>query len=292
MIRRSDDVYLRECKKVFTISQTVADRLKQFNGLKGDGVLYPPLPRDAAFHPGPFGDYIFYPSRVTPLKRQALAVEAMKYTRPDVRLVLGGTFDADAGPAFYDGLRQKVLDEGLGDRIEFTGWLTEERKVELMAGCCAVLFPACLEDYGYVTLEALHSGKPVVTLTDSGAILELVEDGVNGLVAEPEPRCWPRPWTDCGRIARWLGEWGSRPGDAAPPSDRLGPRDREPDLMKIAIVNAQAPFVRGGAEYLADSLATRLTGRGHKVAHRPHSVQVVSSRGGRRTRPGLPPDAR
>ena len=70
MIRRSDDVYLRECKKVFTISQTVADRLKQFNGLKGDGVLYPPLPRDAAFHPGPFGDYIFYPSRVTPLKRQ------------------------------------------------------------------------------------------------------------------------------------------------------------------------------------------------------------------------------
>ncbi len=135
----------------------------------------------------------------------------MKYTRPDVRLVLGGTFDADAGPAFYDGLRQKVLNEGLGDRIEFTGWLTEERKVELMAGCCAVLFPACLEDYGYVTLEALHSGKPVVTLTDSGAILELVEDGVNGLVAEPEPRALAaaldRLWTD-RPLARRMGEAG------------------------------------------------------------------------------------
>ena len=36
--------------------------------------------------------------------------------------------------------------------------------------------------------------------------------------------------------------------------------------MKIAIVNNQAPFVRGGAEYLVDSLAARLRGRGHRVA--------------------------
>src|SRR5262245_18683497 len=33
--------------------------------------------------------------------------------------------------------------------------------------------------------------------------------------------------------------------------------------MKIAIVTNQAPFVRGGAEYLADSLAGKLTARGH-----------------------------
>ena len=36
--------------------------------------------------------------------------------------------------------------------------------------------------------------------------------------------------------------------------------------MKIAIVNNQAPFVRGGAEYLVDSLTKRLHDRGHRVA--------------------------
>ena len=36
--------------------------------------------------------------------------------------------------------------------------------------------------------------------------------------------------------------------------------------MKVTIVNVQAPFVRGGAEYLADSLAGRVRSRGHRVA--------------------------
>ena len=35
--------------------------------------------------------------------------------------------------------------------------------------------------------------------------------------------------------------------------------------MKITILNNQAPFIRGGAEYLADSLAGKLQGRGHRV---------------------------
>ena len=31
------------------------------------------------------------------------------------------------------------------------------------------------------------SGRPVITTTDAGGILELVADGVTGLVAEPTP---------------------------------------------------------------------------------------------------------
>ncbi len=43
------------------------------------------------------------------------------------------------------------------------------------------------EDYGYVTVEAFLSSKPVVTASDSGGPLEFVEDGVSGFVAAPEP---------------------------------------------------------------------------------------------------------
>jgi glycosyltransferase involved in cell wall biosynthesis len=206
MIHHSDDIYLRECGKVFTISRAVADRIKQFNGLDADGVLYPPLPRDTAFRPGEFGDYFFYPSRITPVKRQWLAIEAMKYTRPDVRLVLSGAADVDS---YFDTLQRQVRQDGLGGRVEFTGWLTEDRKAELLAGCCGVLFPPHQEDYGYVTLEALQSGKPVITLADSGGALELVEDGVNGLVAEPEPKAlaaaMDRLWVDRAE-GRRMGE--------------------------------------------------------------------------------------
>jgi glycosyltransferase involved in cell wall biosynthesis len=38
------------------------------------------------------------------------------------------------------------------------------------------------EDYGYITLEAFLSRKPVITAADSGGPLEFVEDGENGIV--------------------------------------------------------------------------------------------------------------
>ena len=110
---------------------------------------------------------------------------------------------------------------GLEGRVEFTGWLTEERKAELMAGCCGALYLAYLEDsYGYVTLEAFHSGKPVITLNDCGGTLEVIEDGVNGLVAAPEPKALAeamnRLWADRptvrrlgARAARLLGNTAS-----------------------------------------------------------------------------------
>jgi glycosyltransferase involved in cell wall biosynthesis len=198
MMRSSDSLYLRECRKVFTNSQIVADRLRKFNDFEPDGILYPPLPRSASFREGPFGDYIFYASRLTPIKRQVLALEAMKYTQPDVRLVIGGTGEVDT---YLGELRERAREMGVEDRVEFTGWLSEERKIELMAGCCGALYLAYLEDsYGYVTLEAFHSGKPVITLSDCGGTLEVIDDGVNGLVAEPNPRALAeamnRLWAD------------------------------------------------------------------------------------------------
>ena len=51
----------------------------------------------------------------------------------------------------------------------------------------AVIYVPFDEDYGYVTLEAFLSAKPVVTATDSGGTLEFVVDDRNGVVCAPEP---------------------------------------------------------------------------------------------------------
>ena len=44
------------------------------------------------------------------------------------------------------------------------------------------------EDYGYVTLEGMLSGKPVVVASDSGGATEFIEHEREGLIVEPEPR--------------------------------------------------------------------------------------------------------
>src|SRR5205823_32642 len=58
---------------------------------------------------------------------------------------------------------------------------------------------------------------------------------------------------------------GERPPDAGAAADRLGPRDPEPDGMKISILLTHVPFVWGGAEYLAETLRGRLRARGHQA---------------------------
>jgi glycosyltransferase involved in cell wall biosynthesis len=197
MMMQSDEIYLREAKKVYSISRNVAGRLRTFNGIEADGVLYPPLPADHPYAPGPFGDYFVYISRVSQPKRQDLAIEALRYCRPGPRLLIVGSPNV---PEYFAELHERVRDRGVEDRVQFVGWASELQKAELLAGSRGALFLAYDEDYAYAALEALHSGKPVITCKDSGASLELVEDGFNGLVTEPDPRAvaeaMDRLWAD------------------------------------------------------------------------------------------------
>ena len=50
-----------------------------------------------------------------------------------------------------------------------------------------MIFPPFQEDYGFVTVEAFASRRPVDHLPDSGGPAELVEDGLSGFVCEPTP---------------------------------------------------------------------------------------------------------
>jgi glycosyltransferase involved in cell wall biosynthesis len=206
MIVASDNRCLAEAKARYTNSRIVAGRLKRYNGIEADGVLYPPLLRPELFHPGEFGDYFFYPSRLNRIKRQHVAVEAIRHVRSPFRLVLAGVADEEAYGAE---LRDLVRRHGLEDRVHFLGWVSEEDKARWMAGAAGALYLPIDEDsYGYVTLEAFHSHKPLLTFTDSGGTNELVVDGDNGLVLEPTPEAlaegMERVWAD----RRRAGEMG------------------------------------------------------------------------------------
>jgi len=202
IIIRADNRYLREVREIYTNSKIVASRLKQYNNIDANAVLYPPLPMAELFHAGKAENYFFYPSRITKSKRQLVAVEAMRYVKSDFKLVLAGKADSDAED---QEIRKKIEQLGLKNRVEMLGYISDERKAELMAKAVACLYIPYDEDsYGYVTLEAFHSHKPVITFTDSGGTGELVEHGINGLIVPPTPQdladameqMWSKPaWT-------------------------------------------------------------------------------------------------
>lgn len=207
MIRRADERYLPEASKIFTNSAIVAQRLLRYNGIKADGILYPPLLNPAAFVPGDYGDYFFYPSRVVPAKRQLLAVEAMQHVPASMELVLAGAAEDDAFPA---AVHRRIAELGLQDRVRWLGWITDAEKARLISGARAVLYVPYDEDsYGFVSLEAFHAAKPVVTLSDSGGTAELVSNGVNGFIASPTAEALGQALTALAagtNLARNLGQ--------------------------------------------------------------------------------------
>ncbi len=184
-IINADKKYLKEAKRLFSISKTVSSRFKKFLNIDSKPLYHPP-PGIGKYRCEDYENFIYYPSRMTLYKRQHLAVEAMKFVKSDVKLVLVGKAD---DPHYQRKVEETIEKNNLQDKVILKGELpTHEEVIELYSKCLAVLFPTYQEDYGYITLEAMYSQKAVITCTDSGGPTEFVEDGVNGFVVEPEPR--------------------------------------------------------------------------------------------------------
>jgi glycosyltransferase involved in cell wall biosynthesis len=178
-IRAMDAAGLGECRARFAISRNVAGRLARFCGLEAE-TLYPPPRHMGRYRSHEYGDYIFYAGRLEPLKRVDLLISALARCH-GLRLKIAG-----AGPQEGD-LREQVGRAGLEDRVDFLGFVSDEDLLELYARCRAAVYAPHNEDYGYVTVEAFLSGRPIVTTSDAGGPLEFVTDGETGLVAAPDP---------------------------------------------------------------------------------------------------------
>ncbi len=181
LIHAADRYFLsHQVHKLFVISGVVRDRLERW-GSHRSTVLHPPPPPRPYRCQG-YGSYIFAVSRLTGLKRLDLLVRALaEPAASGVRCVIAG--DGDQAAA----LQTLSRDLGLDGRVSFVGAVDAAQLVEHLARCRAVCFPARDEDYGFVTVEAFASRKPVVTCADSGGPLEFVRDGVEGFVTQPTP---------------------------------------------------------------------------------------------------------
>jgi len=168
----------RTVTEVVAQSPTIQRRLVEDFGIHADVLMPPPPPR--AYRCEDYGDYIFAVSRLTPLKRIDLLIRALaEPVAYRVRAVVAGEGESRTQ------LEALAADLGVANRVTFVGRIDDRALVEYYARCRAVCFAPVNEDYGFVTVEAFASCKPVVTCRDSGGPVDLVVDGENGIVCEP-----------------------------------------------------------------------------------------------------------
>ena len=86
----------------------------------------------------------------------------------------------DREPAFVAGLRRRLMDSGLGDRVCFAGPRTEADLDSSYAAADLLVLASRAETYGMVVTEALARGLPVVA-ADVGGLTEALGYGAGGI---------------------------------------------------------------------------------------------------------------
>jgi glycosyltransferase involved in cell wall biosynthesis len=210
-VQRLDRVALGEARKVFATSRNVAERLERSTGLEAEVMPHPP--QELPYRTDGYEDFVLSVGRLDRAKRNDLLLDALAEDA-SLRCVIVG--DGPDRARLEDVARR----HGLDGRARFAGRVGEEELADLYGRCLAVYYAPVDEDFGFVPYEAFLAEKPVVTTTDAGGPLEVVQDRRNGLVCEPaaaplaEACSWlganpdsAREWGQAGRRVAELLSW-------------------------------------------------------------------------------------
>ena len=96
---------------------------------------------------------------------------------PNVRLVICGKGDVPR----YQALASRL---GVVDSVSFVGRVSKQKLIKLYKTSDLFVFPSQFEGLGIVFLEAMSYGLPIVA-SNVGPIPEIVKNGKNGLLVEP-----------------------------------------------------------------------------------------------------------
>lgn len=200
---------------VQAISRSTADDLVS-RGFRREAieVIYPGIDLDY-FSPDPraerFPEPTFlYLGRLKRYKGVDLVIRALARLAEEgvsARLVIAGRGE------WGDELRALAARLGVAGRVEFAGFVTEERKRELLRRAWANLFPSPKEGWGITNLEAAACGTPTIA-SDSPGLRESVVDGVTGALV---------PHGDLAALSAAMRRAATEPGWI----ERLGSAARE-----------------------------------------------------------------
>lgn len=126
--------------------------------------------------------------RFDPAKNLALAVDALAAlgAASPLRLVVAGGYDARFAEQrrTLAALRERAARAGLAERVSLVPSPPDPALRALLSRALCVLYTPVEEHFGYVPLEAMAAGRPVVAV-DGGGPAETVVDGETGFLRAP-----------------------------------------------------------------------------------------------------------
>jgi glycosyltransferase involved in cell wall biosynthesis len=152
--------------KVICISEFVRkDNAK--HGLPMEKMVVVPNGVELPSRPSREEDFILSLGRMVHTKGLEYLVRAMHQV--DMKLVMAGV-----GPE-KERMVTLAKSQGIEDRVEILGRVSEDLKDELFATCKLFVMPSLFESYGIAAAEAMSYGKAVVA-TDVGGLPEVIGD--------------------------------------------------------------------------------------------------------------------
>ena len=167
-------------QQAFCLSALHAARLRE-EGLRGPVTvlsgIYEGRDSEAQVEPYVDSDVVVFAGRHIPEKRVPALVPAVASV-PGLRAEIFGD-----GPE-RDRVLALIAELGVAERISAPGFVAAERIDAALRGALCMVLPSRREGYGLVVVEAAARGVPsVVVAHPDNAAVELIEDGVNGVVA-------------------------------------------------------------------------------------------------------------
>jgi glycosyltransferase involved in cell wall biosynthesis len=171
----------RASRVLVTSEQTKREVLGRWD-IPAERVVVTPLGVGAQFRPqGPEANGQPYALVVGSLERRKDPLTAIEgfalLGSDDLRLVFAGPDRGDGEAA-----RSAAASQGLEQRVEFKGHVSDEELAALYRGAACLVFPSRDEGFGLPLLEAMASGIPVVA-TRAGALPEIAGDAA--ILVEP-----------------------------------------------------------------------------------------------------------
>ncbi len=114
---------------------------------------------------------------------QAVLPILAKYPEIDLHIV----GEEVVGDSVFDDemslLRSNIEMDGLGARIIFYGYVTDEELFRHYSSCDVFIAPSRFESFGLIAIEAMRLAKPVIA-ANAGGLGEIFQHGVDGLLFE------------------------------------------------------------------------------------------------------------
>ena len=147
---------------------------RQLRGLNVAGVIHHAVDVDALPFRATPDDYVLFLGRFTEGKGVLDAIEIAR--QAGRRLILAA--------AENDYYRDQVAPHVDGEHVVYRGEVDRAGAAALLGGARVLLYPVTSDEpFGLVVAEAMACGTPVAAL-DRGAVPELIDSGVTGVVAE------------------------------------------------------------------------------------------------------------